>query len=119
MHQYYQIPVDNKKSNESFRDKAEPEHNENETSNSTTVIEPIDKFINDLLEWQEISYSNILPTPALTITNAIKKELESCYLSPVDQLTFDGNSAKWPEFMDNFKTRVHTIFRKLFKHSEP
>ena len=31
LYQYYQIPVDNKKSNESFRDEAESENNENKT----------------------------------------------------------------------------------------
>ena len=45
MYQYYQIPVDNKKSNESLRDETESENNEDKTSNNTTVIEPIDKFI--------------------------------------------------------------------------
>ena len=45
--QYYQIPVDNKKLNESFRDEAKSENNENKTSNSATVIEPIDKFVDE------------------------------------------------------------------------
>ena len=49
-YQYCQIPVDNKKLNESFKDEAKSEYNENKTSNSTTVIELIDKFIDELLE---------------------------------------------------------------------
>ena len=107
LYQYYQIPVDNKKSNESLRDETESENNEDKTSNNTTVIEPIDKFIDQLLEGQEVSSSELDPTPALSIANTLKKKLESCHLSLIDLLTFDGNPTKWPEFIENFKTRVH------------
>ena len=58
-YQYFQIPVDNKKSNKSFRDKAKSEHNENKTSNSKVVVEPIYKFIDKLPERQEISSSKL------------------------------------------------------------
>ena len=105
--QYYQIPVDNKKSNESFREETKSENNENKTSNSTIVIEPIDKFTDKLFEGQEISSSKLDPTPGLTIAKSLKKELESRHLPPVDLLTFDGNPTKWPKFIKNFKTRVH------------
>ena len=81
-YQYYQIPFDKKKSNESFRDKAKLENNENKTSNSTTVIEPIDKFTDELLEGQEVSSSELDPTPALSIVDVLKKELESRHLPP-------------------------------------
>ena len=57
MCQYFQIQVDNKRSNESFRDKAKSENNENKASNNTTVIGPIVKFIDELLEGQEVSSS--------------------------------------------------------------
>ena len=36
-YQYYQIPVYNKKSNESFKDEAKSENNENKMPNSTTA----------------------------------------------------------------------------------
>ena len=106
-YQYYQIPVDNEKSNESFRDEAKSENNENKTSNSTTVIEPINKFIDELLEVQEVSSSELDPIPALSIADALTKELESHHLTPVDLLTFNGNATKWPEFIENFKTRIY------------
>ena len=106
-YQYYQIPVDNKKSNESFRDEAKSENNDNKTSNSAIVIEPIDKFIDELLEGQEVSLSEIDPTPALSIADALKEELESRHLPHVDLLTFDGNRTKLAEFIENFRTRVH------------
>ena len=107
MYQCYQIPVDNKKSNESFRDEAKSENNENKTSNSAIVIEPIDKFIDELLEGQEVSLSELDPTPALSIADALKKELESCHLPHVDLLTFDRNLTKLGEFIEIFRTRVH------------
>ena len=73
LYQYYQIPVDNKKSNESFRDEAESENNENKTSNSTTVIELIDKFIDELLEGQEVSSLELDTTSALSRADALRK----------------------------------------------
>ena len=74
-------------SNESFRDEAKSEDNENKTSNNTTVIEPINKFIDELLEGQEVSSSELDPIPALSIADALTKELESRHLTPVDLLT--------------------------------
>ena len=106
-YQYYQITVDNKRINESFRDEAKSKNDKNKTSNSTTLIEPIDKFIDELLEGQEVSSSELDPTPALSIANALKKELESRHLPLVDFLTFYGNPNKWPKFIENFKTRVY------------
>ena len=76
-YQYYQIPVDNKKSNESFRDETKSEINENKTSNSATVIEPVDRFIDELLEGQEASSSELDPISSL----------ESPHLPPVDFLS--------------------------------
>ena len=106
--QFYQISVDNKKSNQSFRDEAKSENNENKTKISTIVIEPIDNFIDELLEGQEVSSSELDPTPTLSIANTLKKELESRHLPPVDLLAFDRNTTKWPELIENFKTRVHS-----------
>ena len=36
-----------------------------------------------------------------------KEEIESRILPPIDLTKFDGNPSKWPEFIDNFETRVH------------
>ena len=104
-YQYHQIAADNKRSNQSFRDEAKSENNENKTSNNTIVIEHIDKLIDELLEGKEVSSSELDPTPALNIADALKKELESCHLPPADLLTLEGDSTKWPEFIKNFKTR--------------
>ena len=37
----------------------------------------------------------------------MQKDIESRSLPPIDVLRFDGDPSKWPEFIDNFKTRVH------------
>ena len=36
----------------------------------------------------------------------LQKVIESCSLPPIDVLRFDSDSSKWPEFIDNIKTRV-------------
>ena len=73
MYQAYQIPVDNKKLNESFIDEAKSENNENKKSNNTTLIEPIDKFIDELPEGQEVSSSEFDPTLAFSIADALSR----------------------------------------------
>ena len=37
----------------------------------------------------------------------MQKDIESRSLPRIDVLRFDGNPRKWPEFIENFKTRVH------------
>ena len=37
----------------------------------------------------------------------MQKDIESRSLPPIDVLRFDGDPSKWPEFIDNFKSRVH------------
>ena len=76
---------------------AKSEHNENKTSNSTTLIEPIYKLIDKLIERQKIISSKLDLTLSLTIVDTLKKELESYRLLPVYLLTFDGNLTKWPK----------------------
>ena len=41
------------------------------------------------------------------IANAVQQEIESRHLPPVDLKTFSGDPLQWPEFIENFKTRVH------------
>ena len=75
--------------------------------NEKTKTEPADQFIDLLIEGKE----TILPrenSVTLTIANAVQQEIESRHLPPVDLKTFSGDPSQWPEFMENFKTRVHT-----------
>ena len=37
----------------------------------------------------------------------MKKDFESRSTPAIDVLRFDCDPSKWPEFIDNFKTRVH------------
>ena len=37
----------------------------------------------------------------------MQKDIESHSLPPIYVLRFDGDPSKWPEFIDNLKTRVH------------
>ena len=39
--------------------------------------------------------------------NLQQKDVESRTLPPIDVLRFDGDPRKWPEFIDDLKTRVH------------
>ena len=74
--------------------------------NEKTKTEPVDRFIDLLIEGKE----TILPrenSVTLTIANAVQQEIESRHLPPVDLKTFTGDPLQWPEFIENFKTRVH------------
>ena len=74
--------------------------------NEKTKTEPVDRFIDLLIEGKE----TILPrenSVTLTIANVVQQEIESRHLPPVDLKTFSGDPFQWPEFIENFKTRVH------------
>ena len=75
--------------------------------NEKTKTEPVDRFIDLLIEGKE----TILPrekSVTLTIANAAQQEIESRHLPPVHLKTFSGDLSQWPEFIENFKTLVHT-----------
>ena len=70
------------------------------------LAEPIDEFIDKLVEGEE----TVLPInnlANLTVMNALHQELESRQLPPIELMTFDGNPSQWPEFIADFKERVH------------
>ena len=67
----------------------------------------VDRFIDLLIEGKEA----ILPREnsiTLTIANTVQQETEPRHLPPVDLKTFRGDPSQWPEFIENFKTHVHT-----------
>ena len=43
----------------------------------------------------------------LTVMNSLHQELESRQLPPIELATFDGHPSQWPEFIADFKERVH------------
>ena len=69
-------------------------------------VEPVDKFIDSLIEGQETvlseSYLNKLDG-----VSALRFECETRTLPPIELRHFSGDSSKWPEFIENFKNRVH------------
>jgi len=65
----------------------------------------IDKFIDEL----EIGNEVKLPSneTSISVAAAVQQDLESRYLPKIPLKTFDGDSKYWPEFISNFKERVH------------
>ena len=77
-----------------------------DSSFSSQQIEPIDLFIDLLVEGQEI----ILDTSSsenITVLSAVHQDLEAKNLPPIELLTFHGNPSCWSEFIENFNIMVH------------
>ena len=70
--------------------------------------EPIDKFIDEIIE-EKIQLEGKLPSSELpsSLNFAIQQEYESCNLPPIDLHHFDGNASTWPQFIEDFYRRVH------------
>ena len=76
----------------------------NDKSQHITSREPVDKFIDDLVEGIETSLpqSNL----NLNIDFALKREYECCQLPPTELRRFAGNPSEWPEFISNLRNRI-------------
>ena len=70
-----------------------------------TKQEPVDQFIDDLIEGQETSLK--FDHPSVSLQLALKQEYESRHLPPIQLRRFDGDPSAWPEFIQNFRNRVH------------
>jgi len=70
----------------------------------TKTTEPCDAFIDQLIEYEE----TYIPINPLVANRAIQIECESRHLPPINLKRFDGNSLHWPEFIQNFKVRIHS-----------
>ena len=73
---------------------------------STDLPEPIDRFIDDLTEGQETVIVET-KTEKDSLQAVIKLDMESRILPPIELRKFFGNPREWPEFIENFKTRLH------------
>ena len=73
---------------------------------STLTKEPTDSFIDNLIEGEEtvLEYNHTLTMSSLLV---IKHEFESRSLPTIELMKFNGDASKWPEFITNFKNRVH------------
>ena len=72
-----------------------------------TVARSLDSFIDDLVEGEE-SYNHPISQISVSPTLALQQEFESRNLPPIPLIRFDGNPSRWPEFIENFFTRVHS-----------
>ena len=77
----------------------------NDKSQDITTREPVDKFIDDLVEDIETSLpqSNL----QLNVDLALKEECQCRQLPPIELGRFGGNPSEWPEFISNFRNRIH------------
>ena len=82
------------------------DHRSSDLSISSQQIEPVDLFIDLLVEGQE-TILDISSSENITVLSAVHQHLEAKNLPPIELLTFDGNASYWPEFIENFKTMVH------------
>ena len=71
----------------------------------SVCFQPIDKFIDDLIEGEETCLAGL--SKPLTASAALRYEFESKTLPVVELTNFNGDSSKWPEFIENFSRRIH------------
>ena len=92
----------NSKISDNYIHKADVNNNK---SQAITTREQVDKFIDDLVEGIEtsLSQSNL----NLSIGLALKQEYECRQLSPIELRGFGGSPSEWPEFISNFRNRIH------------
>ena len=78
--------------------------NKNESLLSSNFVNPIDKFINDLVEGEETKLEPYLKNQLISVADALQKELDMRSLPPIELMSFNGDSAVWLDFIENFKT---------------
>ena len=90
------------------------ENNKTSRNSNKPHSQPIDSFIDLLIEGDETVISAVT-SENITVTAALQQELETRHLPPIDLIQFDGNPLNWPEFIQNYKERVH--LKKSFSDS--
>ena len=71
----------------------------------SVIHESPDEFIDDLVEGKETNLG--VKTSSFNSHFALKQDYETRNLPPIKLHRFSGNPCKWPEFIENFHTRVH------------
>ena len=76
-------------------------------SPSVSKKKPIDSFIDELVEYQ----GTFIPSEVnfLSPRKVLRREFESRNLSPIELKRFNGDLEQWPEFIENFYSRVHRM----------
>ena len=68
-------------------------------------MESLNTSIDDLIESQE---TNLLKTTSfIDLQFSLKREYETRTLPPIELRRFSGNPINWPNFFENFRSRVH------------
>ena len=77
----------------------------NDSSLSIHPTNCIDEFIDRLVEGEE----TVLPErdPVISMSMLLQLEYESKCLPVMELFRFDRDPCKWPDFIQNFKNRVH------------
>ena len=68
-------------------------------------LKPFHALIDDLIEGQETNLRKA--TSFADLQFSLKQEYETRTLPPIELRRFSGNSVDWPEFIENFCSRVH------------
>ena len=66
-----------------------------------------DSFIDEFVELGQTVISK--GNDVLSAQQVLQREFESRNLPPIELKRFDGNPELWPEFIDNFYSRVHRM----------
>ena len=76
------------------------------SQNSFPKRDPINKFIDDLIEGEETSIR--IEIRSMDMQLALKQEYEARQLPAMELIRFNGNPILWPEFIGNFYQNVHS-----------
>ena len=71
----------------------------------SVIHESPDEFIDHLVEGEETNLG--IKTSSVNLHFAFKQDYEIRNLPPIELRRFSGNPCEWPEFIENFPTRVH------------
>ena len=69
------------------------------------IPQSIDHFIDIVVEGQKTKPD--VQRKGATAISLLQMELEKKNLPPIELTRFDGDQYKWPDFIQNFKNRVH------------
>ena len=67
----------------------------------------MDSFIDELVEFEETVNSK--GNDFLSAQQVLQRQFDSRNLPPIELKRFDGNPELWPEFIENFYSRVHRM----------
>ena len=76
-------------------------------SSSVSKKRPTDSFIDELVEYQETFISS--EVNFLSAQKVLQREFVSRNLPPIELKRFNGDPEQWPEFIENFYSRVHRM----------